>query len=169
MPLGSLARPWLVHYPENDTAPDRNDTRLHVSQNKTERKPFMKSKFGREQARHLPDVSLAAFLLLSSSASAGPPFITNDPEPVDYLHWELYSFSLGTHAMRDTSGVVPPSCDCNYGVLPNVHMQMPSANLTGARKICDCFRSMAYQLIAWTIKCSTVLLGPSFAYRRDFS
>ena len=105
----------------------------------------MKSKSGRVQTRHLPGASLAASLLLLSSASAGPPFITDDPEPVDYLHWELYTFSLGTHAMRDTSGVVPPSCDCNYGVLPNVHMQTSSANLTGARKICDCFRSMAYQ------------------------
>jgi hypothetical protein len=36
-------------------------------------------------------VSLAAFLLLSSSALAGPPFVTDDPEPVDYLHWELYT------------------------------------------------------------------------------
>jgi hypothetical protein len=65
--------------------------------------------------------SLAAFLLLLSSASAGPPFITDDPEPVDYLHWELYTFSLGTHEMRDTSGVAP-SCDCNYGGLPNVQL-----------------------------------------------
>jgi hypothetical protein len=38
-------------------------------------------------------VSLAAFLVLSSSALAGPPFVTDDPEPVDYLHWELYTFS----------------------------------------------------------------------------
>ena len=80
--------------------------------------PLMKSKSGRVQTRHLPGASLAAFLLLLSSASAGPPFITDDPEPVDYLHWELYTFSLGTHAMRDTSGVAP-SCDCNYGGLPN--------------------------------------------------
>jgi hypothetical protein len=165
MPLGSLARPWLVHYPENDTAPDRNDTRLHVSQNKTERRPFMKSKFERDISR----VRASRRSFFYRPRPPGPPFITDDPEPVDHLHWELYTFSLGTHAMRDTSGVVPPSCDCNYGVLPNVHMQMPSANLTGARKTCDCFRSMAYQFIAWTIKCSTVVLGPSIAYRRPFS
>ena len=109
----------------------------------------MKSKFGRGQAR-LPGVSLAAFLLLASSASAGPPFITDDPEPVDYLHWEASTFSLGTHAMRDTSGVVPPSCDCNYGVLPNVHMQMPSANLTVRGRF-------ATVLDPWLI---SLLLGP---------
>jgi hypothetical protein len=120
-PLGSLARPRLAHYPENDTAPDCNDTRIHVSQNETERRPFMKSKSGRVQARHLPGVSLAAVLLLSSSALAGPPFVTDDPEPVDYLHWELYTFSMGMHAMAETDGVAP-SCDCNYGGLPNVQL-----------------------------------------------
>ncbi len=101
--------------------PDRNDTRNHVSHNKTERAPFMKSKSGRVQARHLPGVSLAAFLLLSSSALAGPPFITDDPEPTDYQHYELYFFSLGTHATGELTGVAP-SCDCNYGGLPNVQL-----------------------------------------------
>ena len=46
-------------------------------------------------------MSLAAFLFLSSPASAGPPFITDDPEPTDYQHWELYVFSQGTHAMGE--------------------------------------------------------------------
>jgi hypothetical protein len=41
--------------------------------------------------------------------------------------------------------------------------------LDGTRKICDCFKPMAYQLIAWTKKCSPVLLGPSFSYRRSLS
>lgn len=85
----------------------------------------MKSKSARAQTRHLPGISLTAFLplLLSSPASAGPPFITDDPEPVDYLHWELYIFSQGTHAMGETSGGAP-SCDCNYGVLPNVQLHV---------------------------------------------
>jgi hypothetical protein len=107
-PLGCSLR-------RSDPVPDRNDTRIHVTQNKTERRPVD------EVEVRKPGASLAAFLLLLSSASAGPPFITDDPEPVDYLHWELYTFSLGTHAMRDTSGVAP-SCDCNYGGLPNVQL-----------------------------------------------
>jgi hypothetical protein len=49
---------------------------------------FMMSKSRRVLARHLPGVSLAALLLVSPSALAGPSFITDDPEPVDYLHWE---------------------------------------------------------------------------------
>ena len=69
-------------------------------------------------------MSLVALLLLSSSASAGPPFISDDPEPTDYQHWELYIFSQGTHAMGETSGVTPPSCDCNYGIVPNVQLHI---------------------------------------------
>ncbi|MGA7384488.1 MAG: hypothetical protein WBW81_07300 [Methylocella sp.] len=106
---------------ENDTVPDRHDTRSYAS--KKERLPFMKSISGGVQARHLPGVSLAAFLLLSSSALAGPPFVTDDPEPVDYLHWELYTFSMGTHAMAETDGVAP-SFEINYGVLPNVQLHV---------------------------------------------
>jgi hypothetical protein len=68
-------------------------------------------------------VSLAAFLVLSSSALAGPPFVTDDPEPVDYLHWELYTFSQGTHVKGETNGVAP-SGEYNYGVLPNVHLHV---------------------------------------------
>jgi hypothetical protein len=87
--------------------------------------------------KHLSCMSLAAFLFLSSPASAGPPFMTDDPEPTDYQHWELYVFSQGTHAMGETSGAVPPSCDCNYGILPNIqlHIQpgMAFAQANGTR------------------------------------
>ncbi len=69
----------------------------------------------------MPLVSLAALLILSSSVSAGPPYITDDPEPVDYRHWEIYVFSQGTHIAGETNGVAP-SCDCNYGILPNVQL-----------------------------------------------
>lgn len=74
--------------------------------------------------KQLPSMSLAALLLLSSPASAGPPFITDDPEPTNYQHWELYVFSLGTHEMGETSGVAPPSSDFNYGIVLNVQLHI---------------------------------------------
>jgi hypothetical protein len=37
-------------------------------------------------------VALAPF-----SAIAGPPFRTDDPEPVEYGHYEFYTFFSGTH------------------------------------------------------------------------
>lgn len=66
--------------------------------------------------------SLVVLLLLSLPASAGPTFITDDPEPTEYQHWEVYVFSQGTQAAGVPNGVVPPSCDCNYGGLPNVQL-----------------------------------------------
>lgn len=78
----------------------------------------MKSRSGRAQMRHLPSVSLAALLLLSSSAAAGPPYRTDDPEPVDYQHWEHFTFSTGTRVSGDTSGDTP-AIEFDYGIVPN--------------------------------------------------
>jgi hypothetical protein len=35
-------------------------------------------------------------VLLAQSALAGPPYISDDPEPTDYQHFEIYTYSLGT-------------------------------------------------------------------------
>jgi hypothetical protein len=40
---------------------------------------------------------LICSLFMSSEAMAGPPYRTDDPEPVDYQHWEFYTFSQGNH------------------------------------------------------------------------
>jgi len=61
--------------------------------------------------------------LFSPPALAGPPYLTDDPEPVDYQHWEFYDFSQGIRAKGATDGVAP-SCDCNYGILPNVQLHL---------------------------------------------
>ncbi len=61
-------------------------------------------------------------------ATAGPPFLTDDPEPVDYQHYEFYTFSMGTHVSGDTSGV-GPAWEFNYGLIPNgqFHIIVPLA------------------------------------------
>lgn len=59
-----------------------------------------------------------AAILAPTTATAGPPFRTDDPEPVDYQHWEFYTFSTGTHTSGDTSGVAP-AFEFNYGLVPN--------------------------------------------------
>jgi len=56
-------------------------------------------------------------------ASAGPPYITDDPEPVDYQHWEVYVFADGAHSAGDTSGL-GPSVEVNYGAAPNLQLHM---------------------------------------------
>ena len=67
-------------------------------------------------------------LIAPPAANAGPPFRTDDPEPVEYQHWEFYTFSTGTHIGGDTSGVLP-AWEFNYGLIPNgqVHLVAPVA------------------------------------------
>jgi hypothetical protein len=79
--------------------------------------------------RALRASGLIALILLSSPAAAGPPYLTDDPEPVDYRHWEIYVFSQGTRVLGETDGVAP-SCDCNFGIFPNVQLHFqPGAAL----------------------------------------
>jgi hypothetical protein len=54
----------------------------------------------------------------ASRALAGPPFVTDDPEPVPYQHFEFYNISLGTAIRGDTSGAAP-AFEYNYGIVPN--------------------------------------------------
>jgi hypothetical protein len=35
---------------------------------------------------------------------AGPPYKSDDPEPTDYKHFEIYTFSNGTVTRDDTNG-----------------------------------------------------------------
>ena len=73
-------------------------------------------------------LALVFSVLISAVATAGPPFRTDDPEPVDYKHWEFYTFSTGTHVSGDTSGVLP-GVEFNYGLIENgmVHIVAPMA------------------------------------------
>ena len=61
--------------------------------------------------------------LLSVSGWAGPPFQTDDPEPIDFRHYEFYTFasSDGTRVETDTAG---PALEFNWGALPNVHLHI---------------------------------------------
>jgi len=61
-------------------------------------------------------------------ASAGPPFRTDDPEPVEYGHYEFYTFYSGTHVNGDTSGA-RPGFELNYGLIPDgqFHVVAPLA------------------------------------------
>ena len=73
-------------------------------------------------------MALWATVLIPGSAIAGPPYRTDDPEPVDYKHWEFYTFTSGTHVNGDTSGV-GPAFEFNYGIIPNgqLHIVAPTA------------------------------------------
>jgi hypothetical protein len=66
---------------------------------------------------------LLTILFASGIARAGPPFRTDDPEPIDYRNYEFYTFATsdGTGVETDPAG---PAIEFNYGVLPNVHLHI---------------------------------------------
>lgn len=62
-------------------------------------------------------------MVAAGAAQAGPPFVTDDPEPVDLGHWEVYGFSAGTHVQGDSSGVLAGT-EVNYGAAPNLQLHI---------------------------------------------
>jgi hypothetical protein len=54
---------------------------------------------------------------------AGPPFLTDDPEPVDYQNWEFYIASQHVQTRDGWSGTAP-HIELNYGVVTNVQLHL---------------------------------------------
>jgi hypothetical protein len=54
---------------------------------------------------------------------AGPPFQTDDPEPVPYRHYEFYSFSTMDRAGDGTTAQIP-AVEFNVGAAPNLQLHI---------------------------------------------
>jgi hypothetical protein len=59
-------------------------------------------------------------ITLAGPALAGPPYVSDDPEPTDYKHFEIYTFSNGTTTRNGTSGEA--GIDFNYGAAPDLQL-----------------------------------------------
>jgi hypothetical protein len=62
-------------------------------------------------------------IIFTSAVFAGPPFNTDDPVPVDFLHWEFYmasSYQLG----KNNDAATLPHFEVNYGAVPNVQIHL---------------------------------------------
>jgi hypothetical protein len=59
-------------------------------------------------------------------AEDGPPFLTDDPQPVQFRHWEYYVSSVGTFQQKTWSGTLP-HFEVNYGIIKNIqiHLLLP--------------------------------------------
>ena len=64
-----------------------------------------------------------ALLVITAIAHAGPPFATDDPEPVEFQHWEVYIGSQYEHS-SDGAGGTLPHLEVNYGVTPNLQLHL---------------------------------------------
>lgn len=64
--------------------------------------------------------------LFSQLNFAGPPFNTDDPEPVKFKHWEYYISSMSTYEPASWKGT-SPHFEVNYGLINNVqvHLLLP--------------------------------------------
>jgi Putative MetA-pathway of phenol degradation len=76
---------------------------------------------------------LVAFFIIAlyecfvpSAVWAGPPFVTDDPEPVEYRHWEFYISSSYMNNDDGKEGTLP-HLELNYGILTDMqlHILMP--------------------------------------------
>jgi hypothetical protein len=60
--------------------------------------------------------------LAATPVLAGPPYVTDDPQPTDTGHWEIYNFVDGDHAPGVTSGEA--GFDLNYGAVKDVQLTL---------------------------------------------
>lgn len=65
----------------------------------------------------------AAIIALPQCLFAGPPFLTDDPETVEYRHQEFY---IATQQVRTRDGKTGtlPHIEFNYGVVPDVQLHV---------------------------------------------
>ncbi|MDE2411407.1 MAG: hypothetical protein KGM18_06470 [Sphingomonadales bacterium] len=62
----------------------------------------------------------APLLAMPVAAFAGPPFLTDDPQPTELHHWEIYDFVSGEGADGQTS--LAGGLDLNYGAVRDVQL-----------------------------------------------
>jgi len=62
-------------------------------------------------------------ILVSTPALAGPPFMTDDPVPIDYKHSEFYIFST-MDKTKDGRDTALPAFEYNYGAFPNTQLHI---------------------------------------------
>src|ERR1700739_3882137 len=65
-------------------------------------------------------VACILLAVLVRPASAGPPYLSDDPEPTDYKHYEIYTFNAGTSARAGADGET--GIDFNYGAAPDLQL-----------------------------------------------
>jgi hypothetical protein len=79
------------------------------------------------------ELAVCLNLILTARIYAGPPFLTDDPMPVDYQHWEAYLFTAGDDHPGNGYIIQGPAVEMNYGVLPDtqLHLIVPMTTVGG--------------------------------------
>lgn len=71
---------------------------------------------------------VCAMMIYSGLVLAGPPFLTDDPEPVEYQHHEFYIATQQVKTKDGKTGTIP-LVEFNYGAAPDLqlHVVVPYA------------------------------------------
>jgi hypothetical protein len=69
-------------------------------------------------------VTVFIAVFVQGRAWAGPPFFTDDPEPVEHHHWEIYIATQWTVDEDGNKTGTLPHFEVNYGVVPDVQLHM---------------------------------------------
>jgi hypothetical protein len=80
----------------------------------------------RSNAARTRILALSLALLFAPAAQAGPPYQTDDPDPVDYHHFEMYAFELSDSTGKNAGGTVLeiPAYEVNYGAAPGLQLHL---------------------------------------------
>ena len=62
-------------------------------------------------------------LIFSNFILAGPPFLTDDPQPVDYMHWEFYVSSIQQFSQNSVDATLP-HFEINYGLISDIQVHL---------------------------------------------
>jgi hypothetical protein len=82
--------------------------------------PQIRWTFGVTMKRLCLSCLAALLLLMGQTAQAGPPYLSDDPEPTDYGHYEIYAFGDGTQTSAGWAG--EGGIDFNYGGAPDLQL-----------------------------------------------
>lgn len=86
--------------------------------------------------------------LFRAAAWAGPPYLTDDPVPTDFRHYEIYAFGAGTLTPGGADSEL--GIDFNYGAAPNLQLtfEMPFASAaTGATGLGNIVLAAKYRFL----------------------
>jgi|ERR1017187_4371636 hypothetical protein len=67
--------------------------------------------------------SFIFILIVPTFLLAGPPFLTDDPQPVDFMHWEFYISSQSQFSDNNVDATLP-HFEINYGLIPDVQVHL---------------------------------------------
>ncbi len=68
----------------------------------------------------VPVAGVAAALMMRTPALAGPPYLSDDPEPTDPGHWEIYNYVIGINGTAGLAG--EGGFDINYGAARDLQL-----------------------------------------------